>query len=163
MIEIIEQAKEGLPLDDIFIIDSHCHMGYWHNFNVPENSAEGMLKSMDTLGINIACTTAHSSIGPNYKYGNDMVIDAVLKYPDRFVGYVTISPHYPEDIKNEMERCFSIPGMRGIKLHPSSHRCPIDYKNYHIVYNTADEMHYPVLIHVFSRGDVAIIDKLASE
>lgn len=139
MNEIIEKAKRGLPLDDFFVIDCHCHMGYWHNFSIPENSAEGMLKSMDALGINVVCPASNSSIGPNYKYGNDMVIQAVLKYPNRFAGYVTISPHYPEDIKHELDRCFSVPGMRGIKIHPSSHRCPIDYKNYRIVYETANE------------------------
>lgn len=161
MKDILEITKRGQKLDDFNIIDSHCHIGHWHNFYIPENNAEGMLKSMGSLGIEIACITAHASIGPNYKYGNDIVMEAVKKYPERFIGYVTISPHYPEDMKNELKRGFSVPGMLAIKLHPSSHRCPIDYKNYKIAYETAEQKKCPILIHVFSIVDVGIVNKLA--
>ena len=161
--EIVEKGRRGIPLEDILIIDCHCHMGYWHNFNVPCGSAEGMLASMDTLGIDIACVTAHSSIGPDYKYGNNMVIEAAKKYPGRFVGYATINPNYPGDMQNELDRCFANPGIKGIKLHPSCHGCPIDYKNYHTVYEIADEKQCPVLIHVWGSSDVAAVDRLAGQ
>jgi Predicted metal-dependent hydrolase of the TIM-barrel fold len=163
MMSIIEKAKRGIPLEDMLIIDCHCHMGYWHNFNVLCGSAEGMLTSMDALGIDIACVTAHSSIGPDYRYGNDLVIDTVKKYPGRFVGYATINPNYPDDMQNELDRCFLISGIKGIKLHPDSHGCPIDYENYRIVYETADEKKCPVLIHVWGSGEVAAIDRLAGQ
>jgi len=32
---ILEKVRRGLPLDDILVIDGHCHIGLWHNFNVP--------------------------------------------------------------------------------------------------------------------------------
>ena len=77
-------------------------------FHASNNSAEGMLVSMDYLGIDKVCITSHSSIGPNYRYGNDVVRDAVTRYPDRFMGYVTLNPNYHEDIKNELDRCLAI-------------------------------------------------------
>lgn len=160
---IVEKVKRGLPLDDILIIDCHCHMGYWHRFNAPDNSAEGMLESMDALGMDIACAAAHSSIGPDYRYGNDMVIDAVLKYPGRFIGYATVNPNYVDDMKNELDRCFAVQGVKGIKLHPGVHECPIDYKNYRAAYETAEEKQCPILIHVWGSGDVAMVDKMAGQ
>lgn len=162
--DMAEKARKGIPITHFEIIDSHCHMGDWFNFNVPGGSAEGMLSSMDALGIKKAFVTAHSSIGPDYTYGNNMVIEAIEKYPDRFLGYATVNPNYgTAEIANELERCFRFPGMKGIKLHPSMHGRPIDYKNYHTAYSFAQERKCPVLIHVWGDGAVSIIDKLAKQ
>jgi Predicted metal-dependent hydrolase of the TIM-barrel fold len=163
MNEIFERAIKGLPLENIQIIDCHCHMGFWHRFHIPENTAEGMLQNMDSLGIAISCVAHHSSIFPNYRFGNDEVIKALEKYPKRFIGYATLNPHYPEDMKNEIDRCFSFPGIRGIKLHPDCHGCTIDYRNYHIAYEVANEKGCPVLIHVWGQDQVAIMGKLAGQ
>jgi uncharacterized protein len=161
---IQEKIKRGLPLDDYLIIDCHNHIGCWAPFYVPEGgTAESMLGSMNNLGIDKVFVTAHAAIGPDYRFGNDIVIDAVTKYPDRFMGYVTINPNYPEDIDNEFKRCFAVEGMRGIKLHPSMHGCSIDYKNNRRAFEVANEKKFPILIHVWGRGDVAIIDRLAAQ
>ena len=162
MNSIAEAAKMGLSLDDVLIIDGHCHMGYWHNFNISCNNAEGMLVSMDTLGIDKAFITAHSSIGPNYRYGNDVVIDAVVRYPQRFIGYATVNPNYEKDMRAELDRCFAVPGIKGIKLHPASHGCSVDYKSYHIAYRYAQQKQCPVLMHIWGCGDVAIVKSLAA-
>lgn len=162
MSTIYERVRQGLPLDSELIIDCHCHMGRWFNFNVPEGTAEDMLAMMDTMGVDIACVTAHSSIGPDFKYGNDIVIDAVKKYPKRFIGYVTINPNYSEDeIRQELDRCFSVEGMRAIKVHPEMHGCPINYWRYDTTYQAADEMKCPVLIHVWGNEHVAQVASLA--
>lgn len=162
MTTIKERAGQGLPLKNELIIDCHCHMGHWFNFNVPQGTAEDMLSMMDTLGMDIACVTAHSSIGPDFKFGNDMVIDAVKKYPDRFIGYVTINPNYSEqEIRQELDRCFSIDGMKAIKVHPGMHGCPIDYRKYDSTYQRANELKCPVLIHVWGSEDVAAVVRLA--
>lgn len=161
MTDIAEQARKGLPLKDILLIDCHCHMGYWSHFNVPCGLAGGMLASMDALGTDIACVTAHSSIGPDFIYGNDMVMAAVEKYPERFIGYATVNPNYPEDMKHELERCFAVKGIRGIKLHPACHGTSIDHKNYRIAYETAHAKGCPILIHIWGKSAVAVIDRLA--
>lgn len=158
---IIEDAKKGLALNDILIIDCHNHIGPWKAFNVPNNSAEGMLVSMDRLGIDKVCVTAHSSIGPNYRYGNDIVRSAIERYPDRFLGYVTVNPNYPEDMENEIRRCLSIKGFIGIKMHPSCHGSAIDNSNFDVAFEVADEKRLPILIHVWGREDVAAIDRLS--
>jgi len=163
MNSMFNRVRMGQTLDDTLIIDSHCHMGFYYQFNAPNNTAEGMLESMDAIGINMAFVAAHASIGPDYIYGNNMIIDAVTKYPDRFIGYITLNPHYPKDMLNEIERCLKVPGMRGIKLHPECHQVPIDYKNYHIAYEFANEMRFPVLIHTWGIGDIRIIGKLAEK
>ena len=163
MSNITERARKGLPLDDVMIIDCHCHMGFWYNFHTPRNDAEGLLISMNTLGIDMACVTAHASIGPNYRFGNDIVIDAVSKYSNRFIGYVTVNPNYVDYIRNELDRCFNIPEFKGIKIHPAFHGCPVDYKNYRIAYETANEKGCIILIHTWGKGDITAVGRLADQ
>lgn len=160
--DIIDRVRRGLPLSDILIIDCHNHIGPWKAFKVPYGSAEGMLMSMDELGIDKVCVTAHASIGPDYRYGNDVVKEAVERYPDRFLGYVTVNPNYPEDMENELKRCLSIKGFIGIKMHPSCHGSAVDNCNFNAAFELADERKLPLLIHVWGRDDVAAIDRLSS-
>lgn len=160
---IHERARLGKPLDDVLIIDCHSHIGAYCHFHAPCNDAEGMLASMDALGVNTVMITAHASIGPDYIYGNDLVIDAVQRYPDRFWGYVTVNPHYPADMRHEIDRCMTIPGMKGIKLHPSCHSVPIDYENYRPAYEYANERRLPILIHTWGSGQILTVDKLAGQ
>lgn len=160
---IYETARKGLPLKDILVIDGHCHIGPVTNFTAPANSAEGMLESMDALGIGIACISAHASIGPDYILGNDLVMKTVSTYPDRFVGYAVVNPNYPEDISCELERCFACSGMLAVKLHPSFHGSAIDNKNYSHVYEIADQRHLTVLIHTWGRAEIAAVDRISGE
>lgn len=163
MSTIYESAKNGQPLKDVLIIDSHCHMGFWKQFHAPKNNAEGMLENMDMLGIDKAFVAPNAAIGPDYIFGNNVIIDALERYPDRFIGYVTVNPNYEDDMKNELDRCFKVKGMKGIKLHPSLHGTPIDYKNYRYAYETANERKCPLLIHTWGYSDVAVIDKLSAK
>jgi len=161
MSSIRERVLQGKPLDDITVFDCHGHMGYWHNFNCPGNDAKGMISSMDRLGIDRICITAHPSIGPDYIYGNDMALEAVLHNPERFMAYVTLNPNYPDGLLDEIKRCMKHEGAAGIKLHPGMHGHPVDHPNYGIVYEVADTMKLPVLIHTWGLGDVAAIKRLA--
>ena len=164
MNSIYEKAKRGIPLEDILIIDCHAHIGYYGLMRLPDCFEEGILDSLDRLGIDIACIVASlSSIVADYRYGNDMVVEAVSKYPERFIGFTLCNPHYPEDMKNELDRCFAVKGIKGIKLYPAGHGCTPDYKSYHIAYETADERKCPVLFHTWGAGDIACIDKLAGQ
>lgn len=164
MMNLKEKIVTGQPIDDFRIIDCHNHMGRWQAFFIPQHgTADQMVHCMDMLGIDQVFVTAHASIGPDYIYGNNMVIDAVKKYPDRIYGYVTVNPNYVEDMTHELDRCLSIPGFRGIKLHPGCHGRPIDYKLYEAAYRRADDHKLPILIHVWGIGDVNAVEHLSAE
>lgn len=162
MMNLAEKVKQGLPLNNITIIDAHNHLGRWNAFHVPNGGTiEQMAASMDRLGINKVCLTAHASIGPNYIYGNNMVQDAIQRFPDRVFGYVTLNPNYPEDMRHELDRCFAHEGFKAIKLHPSCHSQEVDYKENAIAYEEAERRGCPVLIHIWGKGDVLAVDRLA--
>ncbi len=159
--DIAETVKNGLPLNDILVIDAHAHIGRWSNFHIPACTAEEILVGMDTLGIKYACISSMAAIGPDYRYGNDMVKDALIKYSDRFIGYVVVNPGYVLDMKRELERCFFYKGFKAIKLHPDFHKNDIDCDAYRTAYEMAEEIKCPVLIHVWGRQEVALAGKMA--
>ncbi len=162
MMSMAEKAIRGLPLSDVTIIDGHDHLGRWFAFHVPcGGTIDQMVARMDQIGINKICVTAHSSIGPDYIYGNNLVMDALKRYPDRVIGYVTINPNYPEDMQHELDRCFAVPGFRAIKLHPECHGQPVDYKTYAVAYEEAERRGCPVLIHIWGEANVHQVDGLA--
>jgi len=164
MINWMDKIINAQPISEFPVIDCHNHLGKWNAFHIPQDGTiEQMINSMDRFGIDQVFITAHGSIGPDYVYGNDMVLDAIKKFPDRVLGYVTVNPNYLEDMKNELDRCFAHKGFCGIKLHPSCHGRPIDYINYKPAYERANKDGLPMLIHVWGSGDVAAIEHLSAE
>ncbi|MEK7400394.1 MAG: amidohydrolase family protein [Candidatus Poribacteria bacterium] len=155
----------SLPLKDEIIIDAHTHMGPYFNFHIPDNNADGMIKVMDRLGIIMACTSPHIGITPDFKMGNDIAYEAMQEYRGRFFGYITINPNYPEEIPQELERCYNL-GMRGIKIHPSLHGYPANGANLKPMWEFAQEKSLPVLSHTWA-GDgtcsPTILGKLAEQ
>ena len=79
----------------------------------------------------------------NYRYGNDIVIDAVERY-QTILGYITVNPNYPEDMENELKRCLAINGFIGIKLHPECHGSAVDSINYNAAFELANEEKLPI-------------------
>ncbi len=131
----------------ILAVDSHAHLGKWASTYVPYNDENGLIETMDRLGIEKACISHFLSIGPDYRRGNDRLAQAVKNHPTRFVGYAAVNPNYPEDMENELERCFKEFEMKGIKLHCELHRYPVDGDNYQPAFESADSLGLPVLIH----------------
>jgi predicted TIM-barrel fold metal-dependent hydrolase len=45
---------------------------------------------------------------------NDIVVAAMKKYPDRFIGFFSVNPNYPKEALEEIKRCVDL-GMAGYK------------------------------------------------
>jgi uncharacterized protein len=158
-----EMARRGISLQDVLIIDEHCHMGAGNWNYIPDGSSQAIVAEMDNLGIDVACVSHNAALDPDHRWGNDRVIEAMKMYPGRFVGYCTINPHYPEEITRELERCFEHEGMKGIKLHPWCHERTLAYKNYSPVFEFATSFGCCVMAHTYSLEDICNMDRLASE
>ncbi|MCL6519284.1 MAG: amidohydrolase family protein [Armatimonadetes bacterium] len=160
---LMDKVRRGIPLNDLLVIDAHCHMGRWHNFNIPKGDAAGMIEMMDRLGIRSCIVAHHSAIGPDFRYGNDEVLSAMAKFPKRIYGYATVNPNYPEaELVAELERCISA-GMVGVKIHPDVHQCNVDDEKYRPVWEWANERRLPLLSHTSTggRNPVKTFEKLA--
>ncbi|MDR5700845.1 amidohydrolase family protein [Agromyces aerolatus] len=141
-----ERALAGEPMDCL-VIDAHAHLMTASSANayVPAADAEGMLDSMDALGIDVACL---SILGAGDQ--NGLMLDVVEEHPERFAGFVLINPRYPGDMVDVLETCFRHPAVRGIgEVHPTSysHDYPVTGPNYVPAWEFAEQRRLPVLIH----------------
>lgn len=96
-------------------IDSHAHVYF------TDDSPETQIDFADRMGIQklvISRPMAPGSPGKPEEFirCNNLVLDAVKKYPDRFIGQATINPTYPKESMEELKRCMD-QGMAGLKLY----------------------------------------------
>lgn len=164
MSDIKALVQNGVPLANELVIDAHCHMGRWANFNVPRGDAAGMVAAMDRLGIRSCIAAHHASIGPDFRYGNDEVLKAMNDFHGRIYGYATVNPNYSDEMTDEIERCLSA-GMVGIKLHPDMHKVAVDDERYLPAWEYANEHCLPILSHTGTGGmnPIRSFEKLAEE
>lgn len=152
---VLRRAEDDLPLDNVLVIDCHGHIGESVRCWMPFRDAQGILTTMDRVGVDIFCMSAFRSLRGDYEAGNDEVIAVTEAYPDRFLGYAVAQPRHPDNIAHELERCFEHDGIRGIKIHPTTyvHSYPINGPNYEPVWEFAKRHNCPVLTHAGPRSE----------
>jgi len=97
-------------------IDAHAHVGF------KPGDIDEQIDFADRLGIDKLCIsnpiTNYSGKEPEdpaqVRANNDVVLKAMKKYPDRFIGYLTLNPRYQKESVEEIKRCVDH-GMVGYK------------------------------------------------
>ena len=129
---------------DSKVIDIHCHLGIWQRHGIAAD-VDQYLKIMNLAGVDISCVNyIFSSDAPRC---NDIVEEWVNNNPDRFVPVAFISPHYPEEVIHELERCFNGMGAKFIKIYPDYYRKSSDDPGYFPMYEFANERGLAVMSH----------------
>ena len=78
--------------------------------------------------------------------GNDATAEFVRAHPDKLIGFLSVHPEDP-DCLEEIERCVSDLGLRGIKLGPNYQNfSPLGEEAFR-VYKRAEELGLPILFH----------------
>lgn len=93
--------------------DAHCH---------PDADLAQQVDMADRFGISwmqislpVTNFSGTEPEGPEQvRENNDIVIDAVKKHPDRFIGFFTLNPRYGKESIEELKRCVDL-GMVGYK------------------------------------------------
>ena len=145
------------------IIDCHCHLGRYFNFNVPGHSPEDMVKSMDNIGVEKSCISSHMSLSSDIKKGNHFMMETVIKYPKRFVGFFTYNPHFPDLMESELPIYFKTPGIKGVKIHQGTHKTTLKNPAYRNIYAFADKYNIPIMIHTWSMETIKNIEEISAE
>lgn len=107
-------------------IDAHAH---------PDNTDLGRQIDMaDRLGIaklQISRPSNREDFKPeDFRKNNDLVLNAMKQYPDRYIGFFTLNPRYQKESLEEIKRCVDL-GMAG-------------YKGYTQV-KVSDPLYYPII------------------
>jgi predicted TIM-barrel fold metal-dependent hydrolase len=150
--DVMASLRQGEPLTRPLVIDAHCHMGLGKFAILPHDPAE-MISLADKVGVDVLCVSHMASIGPDCRYGNDLVAEGIRDFPDRFVGLAVANPRYPDDVEPELARCFGELGFKGIKIHATAHgEYPPDGSGYDPVWRYSERFKSPVLIDVPNGG-----------
>lgn len=97
-------------------IDAHAHVGF------KPGDEDKQIDFADRLGIDKLCIsrpiTNFSGTDPEdpkqFRANNDLILKAVKKYPDRYIGFLTLNPIYQKESLEEIDRCVD-QGMAGYK------------------------------------------------
>lgn len=107
--------------------DCHGHLGGTApHYHVPDGDLKSIVHEMDRLGVEKTCVFSFAGVFSDEAFGNDVVADAVRRYPERFIGFTLANPHRGRDgMLRELERGAKM-GLRGIKLIPWYQMYPED-------------------------------------
>ena len=168
---IIAAVRAGEPLSEEFVFDAHAHLAHPGCMGVGHcalayNDAEGLLGSMDRLGIDRAMASSWGGISLGDAEGNDVTLRAAEAHPDRLIAYGTLNPRYPELFEAEFERVFAADRVRGFKPYPPRQQYPLDGEANRPLLQWAQKRGAPVLCHAGLGGNCvtpAQVEKLAPQ
>lgn len=101
-------------------IDAHTHFGKGDPMGISPKEAHKCVEMMQGIGMEGMITSPpYASIGSerNFDMANDLIGDAMKKWPDRFFGLARINPHFRETAIEKAE-AYLRSGFWGIKFHP---------------------------------------------
>ncbi|WP_269411522.1 amidohydrolase family protein [Lentibacillus daqui] len=98
------------------IIDSHVKIG--NSFNGRSLHIDDYLVLMEENNIDIAMLTANKPISYQVEDGNEILLDIVKQYPDRFTATVRVDPWRQKESINELDRLFSHNEFKAIYFNP---------------------------------------------
>ena len=103
------------------VIDVHGHLGNINFSTFWQADAKRLEEYCVQAGTDIVCLSSSRAIMYDVHEGN-MELDAALKESERFLGYVVVSPTFPDSVK-DLSLLQSNSKFKGVKIHP-------DYNGY---------------------------------
>lgn len=139
------------------IIDIHAHA---HHFRYPDiwktddpDPVRLAIKFMDEAGVAKAGLVAHHFTCHEYiaqgdfHRANNEVLNAVERYPGRFLPFVYVHPRFGEQSTAEIDRCMKQYPCRGIKVHPTASFTPANSPLMDPLIEKARQYAVPVYMH----------------
>jgi 5-carboxyvanillate decarboxylase len=78
---------------------------------------------------------------------NDQLVEAIRKYPDRYVGMAAIAPQDPAAAVKEMDRAVNTLGMNAVVVNSHTHHEYLDLPKYWDIFAAAEALNVPIYIH----------------
>lgn len=157
--EYVEFGRTGIRPEGMQFHDCHGHLGgRAASYHLPDCDLDSIVREMSRLGVRKTCAFSFAGVHSDECFGNDIVADAVRRYPDRFVGFTLLNPHRGRDeMLSELERCAKL-GLRGVKLIPYYQGYPDDGPMLDLACQWAHEHKQIILNH--SWGPAANLERL---
>jgi hypothetical protein len=154
MKEYFNRVHEGLPIEDVEIIDFHAHIGPYFNMHVAVNDPDGMVRLMDRCGIDKTICSATSALCADLVQGNNVMLDAIRAHRGRLYGACAVNGNYPELSVDELGRCFAEDkDVKYVKLHPFLNLCKMNDRRMKGVYEFAAKRRLFIVVHTWLDND----------
>ncbi len=141
------------------IFDAHAHIGESLTSG-KRTTEEQVLAAFEKAGVSGAMVLPYP-IAANARAAHDLVGNFCARHAPTFVGGVSLNPMMPKDeYVGEVERCVRTLQFRAIKFHPMCYSMSPLYDRARIVFEAADRLHVPVIIHT-GRGIPFALPSLA--
>ena len=146
--EYIEHGKsETCP-----IVDMHGHFGPLRAGYLPSQPVEKLRRRLKRCGVKRLVCSAHDGLFGDLEGANEALQEAILQYPDTFLGYWVVNPHFHESIANAGAAYEQSQGFVGFKLAPDYHNYPVDGERYAPVLEYANAHGLLVLSHTWGKS-----------
>jgi len=97
------------------LLDAHVYLGEGAHLSLSE---EALLALMDEADIAVAVASpVDRFLAVDNREGNDLVLKAMRRHPDRIAGWATVNPWYGRRASDELERALG-EGLHGLTLEP---------------------------------------------
>ena len=138
------------------IIDAHTHLGPYHlngwHQKYDQTGTETVVRNYIRIGIDCIVTSPHPMIQERMEEANAIAAQAVMDYPGKVYGYITIVPGCGmQAVRKEIETYIDHPGFVGFKFLTGYHG-ELLQPEYEYAMDVADERSCPVLCHEW--GDI---------
>jgi predicted TIM-barrel fold metal-dependent hydrolase len=143
---LLEKGRAGESLAEYRILDMHTHL-YPGCVPCGEDPTDHLVRAMDQTGVATCLVSSLTRGGFRMEACNDLMYEAMQRYPGRLLGYVYVWPGDPRTVKAEVERRLN-QGFMGLKMlvlmgfsyvHPG----------YAPAFAIANERRLPVLLHTY--------------
>ncbi len=118
---------------------------------------------MDRWGIGKSVILAlnwERVLGKGHKISNEYVSQLVGKHPDRFIGFASVDPLEGKKAARELENAVQGLGLKGLKLHTICQQFYPNDKTAYPVYEIAEKLGIPVMIHVGAAPPAATVERI---
>jgi len=134
----------------------HCCRGMTLPLMPPVYDMQIKLAHMDELGVDVGVLSL-AVPGPEMLEGvqadetarimNDLLAEIIDAHPGRFWGYATLGFGDIDASLNELDRCLSTLGFRGLQLYSNINGRPLDDPEFRPVFARMAELKRPIFIH----------------
>ncbi len=133
---------------DFPVYDMHGHMGSHYAIYMKRCEAPEMVAHMKRIGIRRLVFSHHEALWGGMR--NEKVMEICKQFPDILRMYVAINPHYPEWIREDLEKFDSwAPYAVGLKVLADYHQVKVTDKAYEKALSFANERGLPILFHTW--------------
>jgi len=130
------------------VIDMHTHPDANHAIYFPDNTPEGILRTMDRCGVRTLAIAPHDAL-VDAPYGNAKSLAMHRAHPERFLVYWCFNPNFPELTEEAKDAVLTQPGVIGYKFLPPYHHYPLTGPNYQPLFAHAHAYKRIVLTHTW--------------